>query len=112
MIDKTTKEFTYARKSELHFPSSFSLLSPEMRENSEISFFISNTICQNSLRLANDYRATGNFAIPIIENMKLINLQSSAYFFFPRSRLTIHINSQVACEEALYLGESWEVTQE
>ena len=112
MIDKITKAFTYAKKSELHFPSSFSLLSPEMRENSEISYFILNTICQNSLRLAKDYRAMGNFATPITENMKLINLQSSASFFFPRSRLTIHINSQVACEQALHLGESREVTRE
>ena len=112
MIDKITKAFTYAKKSELHFPSSFSLLSPEMRENSEISYFILNTICQNSLRLAKDYRAMGNFATPITENMKLINLQSSASFFFPRSRLTIHINSQVAREQALHLGESREVTRE
>ena len=35
------------------------------------------------MRLAKDYRAMGNFAIPITENRKLINLQSSAYFFFP-----------------------------
>ena len=64
------------------------------------------------MRLAKDYRAMGNFAIPITENMKLINLQSSAYFFFPRLHLTIHINSQVACEQALNLGESREVTRE
>ena len=64
------------------------------------------------MRLAKDYRAMGNFAIPITENMKLINLQSSAYFFFLRSRLTIHINSQVAREQALHLGESREVTRE
>ena len=64
------------------------------------------------MRLAKDYRAMGNFAIPITENMKLINLQSSAYFFFLRSRLTIYINSQVAREQALHLGESREVTRE
>ena len=64
------------------------------------------------MRLAKDYRAMGNFAIPITDNMKLINLQSSAYFFFLRSRLTIHINSQVAREQALHLGESREVTRE
>jgi len=54
----------------------------------------------------------GHFAIPIIENMKLINLQSWVYVFFPRSRLTIHIISQVACEQALREGESREVTRE
>ena len=64
------------------------------------------------MRLAKDYRAMGNFAIPIAENMKLLNLQSSAYFFFRRSRLTIHIIPQVACEQALNLGESREVTRE
>ena len=64
------------------------------------------------MRLAKDYRAMGNFAIPIIENMKLIKLQSLAYFFFPPSSLTIHINTQVACEQALHLGESREVTRE
>ena len=52
------------------------------------------------------------YAIPIRENMKLINLQSWAYFFFTRSRLTIHINSQVACEQALHSWESREVTRE
>ena len=87
-----------------------------MRENSEISYVILNTICQGGggggMRLAKDYRAMGNFAIPVTENMKLINLQSSASFFFPRSRLTIHTNSQVACEQALHLGESREVTRE
>ena len=64
------------------------------------------------MRLAKDYRAMGNFAIPIAENMKLINLQSSEYFFFLRSRLTIHSNSQVGREQALHLGESREVTRE
>ena len=44
--------------------------------------------------------------------MKLINLRSLAYFFFPIWRLTIHINTQVACEQALHLGESREVTRE
>ena len=36
------------------------------------------------------------YAIPIRENMKLIILQSWAYFFFTRSRLTIHINLQAS----------------
>ena len=54
------------------------------------------------MRVAKDYRIMGNFAIPIIENMKLINWQSLAYVSFPPSRLTIHINTQVACEQALH----------
>ena len=52
------------------------------------------------------------YAIPIRGNMKLITFPSWAYFFFTRSRLSIHINSQVACEQGLHSGESREVTRE
>ena len=115
MIDKITKAFTYAGK--VNYISRRRFLSYlqkcEKTRKLPTSYWSQYASwLENSLRLANDYRAMGNFAIPIIENMKLINLQSSAYFFFPRSRLTIHINSQVACEQALHLGESREVTRE
>ena len=117
MIDKMSKTFTYAVK--MNYISRRRFLSYlqkcEKTRKLATSYW---TQCAREwgvgegIRLAKDYRAMGNFAIPITENMKLINLQSSAYFFFLRSRLTIHINSQVAREQALHLGESREVTRE
>ena len=113
MIDKITKAFTYARK--VNYISRRRFL-----------FYVQK--CEKTRPLATSYwtqyariecvwlRIIGLWEtsryLSIIENMKLINLQSLAYFFFPPPRLTIHINTQVACEQALHLGESREVTRE
>ena len=109
MIHKITKTFRYAGNC-CRFLSYLQKL--EKTRKLATSYWTQYARRGGGMRLAKDYRAMGNFAIPVTENMKLINLQSSASFFFPRSRLTIHTNSQVACEQALHLGESREVTRE
>ena len=113
MIDKITKAFTYAGK--VNYISRRRFLSYVQK-------------CEKTRTLATSYwtqyariervwlRIIGLWQtsryLSIIENMKLINLQSLAYFFFAPSRLTIHINTQVARQQALHLGESREVTRE
>ena len=117
MIDKITKAFTYAGKVNYISRRRFLSYLQKCEKTRKLATSYWTQYAREwgvggGMRLAKDYRAMGNFAIPITENMKLINLQSSAYFFFLRSRLTIHINSQVAREQALHLGESREVTRE
>ena len=113
MIDKITKAFTYAGK--VNYISRRRFLSYVQK-------------CEKTRTLATSYwtqyariecvwlRIIGLWQtsryLSIIENMKLINLQSLAYFFFAPLRLTIHINTQVARQQALHLGESREVTRE
>ena len=117
MIDKMSKTFTYAGKVNYISRRRFLCYLQKCEKTRKLATsywtqYAREWRVRGGMRLAKDYRATGNFAIPITENMKLINLQSSAYFFFLRSRLTIYINSQVAREQALHLGESREVTRE
>ena len=76
------------------FPSSFSLLSPEMRENSEISYFILNTICQGVggecvwLRIIGLWE-TSRYLSQRTGNSLTCNPRHT-FSFHAHSRLTIH----------------------